>query len=74
MPITLISSGSPIMRSGVEIQPMAEQRTCDTCGYLGAAFGSVDRATGKVTIACGWRDGAPVCVGKGTADLFGEVA
>jgi len=74
MPITLVSSGPAIMRNGMEIQPMAEQRTCDTCGYVGAAFGMVDLATGKVTIACGWRNGAPVCVGKGSADLFGEVA
>lgn len=75
MPITMVSSGPSFERNGVPVEPMAEHRTCETCGYEGAPFGRVDPITGRKTAWCGWQDGEPVCVGKGRAqDLFGEVA
>jgi hypothetical protein len=37
---------------------------CTTCGYPHAAFGRKDHK-GNRTWFCGWRNGEPVCVGRG---------
>lgn len=75
MPFALRQSGPSFERDGQTITPRAMISTCETCGYIGAPFGFVDPVTGHKTAWCGWRNGEPVCVGRGNAqDLFGAAA
>lgn len=61
-----------LRRSGPDFTPrgQSEKQTpraliqfCADCNYEGAAFGDV--VDGKREFWCGWRDGQPVCIGKG---------
>lgn len=50
-------------RNGEHVKPLAIINSCEDCGYTHAAFGMWD---GKDLVSyCGWRDGNPVCIGKG---------
>ena len=54
-------------RKGETRTPYALITWCEACNYQGASFGDID-ARGNRVWFCGWRDGAPICVGKGHYD------
>ncbi len=64
MPFVLRRSAPDFTRpTGEKITPIALVGICDGCGYEGAPYGLIK---GDVKQAfCGWRDGQPVCVGRG---------
>jgi hypothetical protein len=64
MPSVLRRSGPDFERDGKLITPRALVSTCDTCG-ADAAFS--ETIGGKLVSYCGWRNGQPECVGKGTS-------
>lgn len=51
---------------GNTVKPKALITWCEGCGWQGAPFGELD-GKGQRKWFCGWRDGAPVCIGKGKA-------
>ena len=64
MPAVLRQIGAPFVnKQGVTVKPKAIIGTCEYCGWVGAPFGQV--AGGRMERWCGWRNGAPACVGKG---------
>jgi hypothetical protein len=65
MPTIMRRSGPDIVRDGVTVTPRAMIHVCEECGYEGAAFGV--HQGDRLFSFCGWRDGNPVCVGKGRA-------
>lgn len=54
-------------RKGDTRTPRALTTWCEACNYQGASFGIID-GQGNRLWYCGWRDGEPVCVGKGNDD------
>jgi hypothetical protein len=66
MPTVLRRSGPDIWRNGKATTPRAMIHTCETCGFEGAAFGI--HTGSKLLSFCGWRNGAPVCVGKAKSE------
>jgi len=66
MPTEFKQSGPPIQRGNESVTPMAPIYSCEGCGFKGAAFGQ--KHGDGVLSYCGWRNGGPVCVGKGRAD------
>jgi len=72
MPTVLRRSGREFLRDGKSVTPRAMVHFCEDCGYEGASFGI--HAGGVLRSYCGWRNGSPVCVGKGRADLLAGAA
>lgn len=62
MPSVLRISGPGFIRNGVLLTPRALVSTCETCG-ADAPFGI--RRGDKLLTYCGYRNGEPVCIGKG---------
>lgn len=63
MPTEYKNSGPEMMQGNNMVQPQAPIYFCEGCGYQGAPFGQ--KRGDQVLSYCGWRDGHPVCVGKG---------
>lgn len=62
MPTEYRPSGPEITRNNQTVVPEAPIYFCETCNFEGAAFGQI--VAGERRSYCGWRDGAPVCVGR----------
>ncbi|WP_147276132.1 hypothetical protein [Pelagibacterium lacus] len=63
MPTEYRPSGPTFTRNNETVTPMAPVYFCEECGHEGAGFGQ--KHGDHVLSYCGWRDGRPVCVGKG---------
>lgn len=64
MPTVMRRSGPDILRkNGERFTPRAMVHFCEGCGYEGAPF-ALHKA-GRLLTYCGYRNGEPVCIGKG---------
>lgn len=61
MPSRIVEIGPRFLnRQGQAVTPMAIESTCEVCGSRDAPFG-----LGALRY-CGWQDGRPQCIGRGT--------
>jgi hypothetical protein len=63
MPTEYVVSGPDIGEGSQKRTPRAAVHTCETCGFVNAAFGIV--RGDKALSYCGYVNGEVVCVGKG---------
>ncbi len=64
MPSVLRQSGAKWVKDGETITPRAVVHFCERCSFEGAPFGTTEN--GKREYFCGFADGQPQCIGKGT--------